>query len=123
MLRDIANTNQEVLIYVWLASRLSRDSNHCNSLRHVFSKYNVTVISDNDDWASLEDIEMYPDKTIAPRIISLSDETEVHRDRKRTRTGLITSARKGNYTKGGDTPPTGYAFIKTLVMQKEEKLK
>lgn len=112
MLRDIANTNQEVLIYVWLASRLSRDSNHCNSLRHVFSKYNVTVISDNDDWASLEDIEMYPDKTIAPRIISLSDETEVHRDRKRTRTGLITSARKGNYTKGGDTPPTGYAFIK-----------
>lgn len=112
MLRDIANAKQEILIYIWLSSRLSRDSNHCNSLRYVFSKYNVTVISDNDDWASLEDIESHPDRTIAPRIISLSDETEVHRDRKRTRTGLTTSARKGNYTKGGVTPPTGYVFKK-----------
>lgn len=124
MLRDIANAKQEILIYIWLSSRLSRDSNHCNSLRYVFSKYNVTVISDNDDWASLEDIESHPDRTIAPRIISLSDETEVHRDRKRTRTGLTTSARKGNYTKGGVTPPTGYVFKKILEsMRKEEKLR
>jgi len=110
MLRDIAAANQEIIIYVWLASRLSRDANHCNSLRYVFSKYNVTVISDNRDWASLEDIELHPDKTIGPRIITLSDETEVHRDRKRTRIGLTTSAYKGNYTKGGKTPPTGYLF-------------
>ena len=53
---------------------------------------------------------MHPDKTIGPRIITLSDETEVHRDRKRTRIGLTTSAYKGNYTKGGKTPPTGYLF-------------
>ena len=110
MLKDIAAANQEIIIYVWLASRLSRDANHCNSLRYVFSKYNVTVISDNRDWASLEDIELHPDKTIGPRIITLSDETEVHRDRKRTRIGLTTSAYKGNYTKGGKTPPTGYLF-------------
>lgn len=110
MLKAIAAANQEIIIYVWLASRLSRDANHCNSLRYVFSKYNVTVISDNRDWASLEDIELHPDKTIGPRIITLSDETEVHRDRKRTRIGLTTSAYKGNYTKGGKTPPTGYLF-------------
>ncbi|MFR9267032.1 MAG: resolvase, partial [[Clostridium] innocuum] len=55
-------------------------------------------------------IELHPDKTIGPRIITLSDETEVHRDRKRTRIGLTTSAYKGNYTKGGKTPPTGYLF-------------
>ena len=110
MLKDIAAANQEIIIYVWLASRLSRDANHFNSLRYVFSKYNVTVISDNRDWASLEDIELHPDKTIGPRIITLSDETEVHRDRKRTRIGLTTSAYKGNYTKGGKTPPTGYLF-------------
>ena len=110
MLKDIAAANQEIIIYVWLASRLSRDANHCNSLRYVFSKYNVTVISDNRDWASLEDIELHPDKTIGPRIITLSDETEVHRDRKRTRIGLTTSAYKGNYTKGGQMPPTGYLF-------------
>lgn len=112
MLRNISKENQDILIYVWLASRLSRSSNYCNSLRYVFSKYNVTVISDNNDWASLEDIECHPDRTIAPRMISLSDETEVHRDRKRTRTGLITSATKGNYAKGGATPPTGYLFVK-----------
>ena len=110
MLKAIAAANQEIIIYVWLASRLSRDANHCNSLRYVFGKYNVTVISDNRDWASLEDIELHPDKTIGPRIITLSDETEVHRDRKRTRIGLTTSAYKGNYTKGGKTPPTGYLF-------------
>ena len=110
MLKAIAAANQEIIIYVWLASRLSRDANHCNSLRYVFSKYNVTVISDNRDWASLEDIELHPDKTIGPRIITLSDETEVHRDRKKTRIGLTTSAYKGNYTKGGKTPPTGYLF-------------
>ncbi|WP_272490954.1 recombinase family protein [[Clostridium] innocuum] len=110
MLKAIAAADQEIIIYVWLASRLSRDANHCNSLRYVFSKYNVTVISDNRDWASLEDIELHPDKTIGPRIITLSDETEVHRDRKRTRIGLTTSAYKGNYTKGGKMPPTGYLF-------------
>ena len=109
-MKAIAAADQEIIIYVWLASRLSRDANHCNSLRYVFSKYNVTVISDNRDWASLEDIELHPDKTIGPRIITLSDETEVHRDRKRTRIGLTTSAYKGNYTKGGKMPPTGYLF-------------
>ena len=34
----------------------------------------------------------------------------MHRDRKRTRIGLTTSAYKGNYTKGGKMPPTGYLF-------------
>lgn len=91
-------------------------------LRYVFSKYNVTVISDNRDWASLEDIELHPDKTIGPRIITLSDETEVHRDRKRTRIGLTTSAYKGNYTKGGKTHlPDIYLRIILVRMLKEEK--
>lgn len=99
MLRDIAEANEEIYIYIWAASRLSRKSNQCDSLRYVFDKYNVTVVSSNNDWASLQEIEETPDVAIVPRYISINDETEVHRDRKRTIMGLVTSARMGNYTK------------------------
>ena len=112
MLRDIAEANEEIYIYIWAASRLSRKSNQCDSLRYVFDKYNVTVVSSNNDWASLQEIEETPDVAIVPRYISINDETEVHRDRKRTIMGLVTSARMGNYTKGGTTAPTGYRFVK-----------
>ena len=113
MLREIANEKEDqIFLYIWMASRLSRDVNHCNSLRYVFRKYNVTVISANNDWVSLEDIEENPDLAIGARIVNISDEAEVRRDRKRTYTGLITTAKNGNYPHGSANPPIGWKFLK-----------
>lgn len=52
-----------------------------------------------------------PDKSLLPNIIGAADEVEIARFRQRTIEGLITSAKSGNYPKGGKLPPTGYCFV------------
>lgn len=112
MLREIATCKEdEIHLYIWLSSRLSRNLMYTNSLRYVFEKYNVKVISQNEDWVSLEEMRNTPDSSLKPNIIGAADEAEIARDRYRTKVGLKTSAERGNYAKGGTVPPTGYKFI------------
>lgn len=103
--------NEPVHIYIWMSSRLSREPMHVRSLRHVFEKYNVEVISAENDWVSLSEVEISPDTALKSELVGMIDKNELIRVKKRTKVGLKTSAQAGNYVKGGPYPPTGWLFV------------
>lgn len=115
LLRLLATTEKGSTVYIWMSSRISRNPIFTHSLRCVFDKYDVTLKSYNNDWASLKEMRNSPDRSLFPNIIGAADAAEIARDRNRTLVGLKTSSQVGrNYTKGGTMPPTGWRFIKNV---------
>lgn len=96
LLHMIATGNVKRL-YITYANRLSRDDAMIRSLRKVFFKYNVEVISLNDDWAAEND---NADRKLSCDLVSRVDSSEPQRAKIRTRAGLRMSAKLGNWPLG-----------------------
>lgn len=112
MLQFIPTVDEEIHLYAWISSRISRNASHANSLRYVFKKYNVIVYTQDENWVTLDDMISNPDKALSKGLITSVDENEAARDRYRTLEGLKTSAvRRRNYTKGGKSVQTGYIAV------------
>lgn len=93
MLKKVADGNVK-RIYIKFANRLSRDDTMVRSLRKVFYKYKVEIVSLNEDWASEDD---NADKKLSCDLVSRVDGAEPERAKIRTRAGLMMSAKLGNW--------------------------
>lgn len=93
MFKEIAAGKIET-IYIKYANRLVRSSVYIESFRKVFDKYDVKIISINEDWAGLHDTS---DRQMTCNIIGNVDASEPKRAKKRTTDGLRKSAMLGNW--------------------------
>lgn len=93
-------------IYIVDSDRLTRVPVHRYSFNKVFSRFNVTVVSNSFDW----DTSTFQG-SFSGDIKTLTAYYEVSQVSPRTVRGLKESARQGNYPKGG-LPPRGYIRIK-----------
>ncbi|MCI9292453.1 MAG: recombinase family protein [Erysipelotrichaceae bacterium] len=93
MLKQVADGNVKK-IYIKFANRLSRDDTMVRSLRKVFYKYKVEIVSINEDWAAEDD---NADKKLSCDLVSRVDRAEPERAKIRTRAGLMMSAKLGNW--------------------------
>lgn len=118
LLKKVSEGNVE-RIYIKYANRLSRDDTMVRSLRKVFFKFQVEIVSINDDWAA-EDANA--DKKLSCDLVSRVDGTEPERAQIRTRAGLMMSAKLGNWPKSNvpmgfvkvtnpKSPNKGYAIV------------
>lgn len=112
MLKDFPLIKEEIHLYAWISSRISRNTSDTQSLRFVFEKYDVKVITLDDNWVTFDEMKNNPDKAFSKKMINSVDENEVARDRYRTMQGLKTSAiQNRNYCKGGKNVQTGYIAV------------
>lgn len=94
-------------IYILCSDRLTRDNIHKESLKCVFQKFNVKIISIADKWVMNSDI---PEEEFASDLKTLLDKLESKKISPRTIRGLRASAKLGNYTIG-NIAPRGYKRV------------
>lgn len=99
-------------IYIVDSDRLTRVPVHRYSFNKVFSRFNVTVVSNSFDW----DTSTFQG-SFSGDIKTLTAYYEVSQVRPRTLRGLKESARQGNYSKGGRAP-RGYIRVKNPASSK-----